>query len=88
MKIGRFLLIPLFLIMLPIIFGDKGLIDYHKLKGKLASLKEDSNRIISENNALKEEIILLRSDLRYIENVARKELGMVKKKDIVYQFVE
>jgi len=37
---------------------------------------------------LKREIILLRTDLRHIETVARRELGMVKQGDIVYQFID
>jgi cell division protein FtsB len=88
MKIGRLLLIPLSLIFLLIIFGDKGLIDYGKLKEKLVLLREANNSIVNENNALKEEIVLLRSDVQYIGMVARKELGMVEKNDIVYQFVD
>lgn len=88
MKIGRLLSIPLFLIVLFIIFGDKGLIDYCKLKEKLSSIREINGLIVNENIALKEEIMLLRSDSRYIEMVARRELGMVEQKDIVYQFVD
>jgi cell division protein FtsB len=88
MKIGRLLLIPLSLIFLLIIFGDKGLIDYGKLKEKLVLLREANNSIVNENNALKAEIVLLRSDVQYIGMVARKELGMVEKNDIVYQFVD
>jgi cell division protein FtsB len=88
MKIGRLLLIPLSLIILLILFGDKGLIDYCKLQEKLSSLREVNGLIANENKALKERIILLRSDSRYIEMVARRELGMVDEQDIVYQFVE
>jgi cell division protein FtsB len=88
MKIGRLLLIPLSLIILLILFGDKGLRDYCKLQEKLSSIREVNDRIVSENKALKNEIILLRGDSRYIELAARRELGMVQQKDIVYQFVE
>ena len=41
-----------------------------------------------ENEKLKENITLLRTDLRYVEMVARNELGMVKKNDIVYRVIE
>ncbi len=33
-----------------------------------------------KNDALKKEILLLRNDMRYIEKVARDELGMVQTK--------
>jgi cell division protein FtsB len=49
-------------------------------------LKDDNSRIIAENQALKTEILLLRGDSKYIEKIARDELGMVRKGDIVYRF--
>jgi len=88
MKIGRLLLIPLSLIILLILFGDKGLRDYCELQEKLSSIRGVNGSIVSENKALKKEIMLLRGDSRYIEMAARRELGMVEQKDIVYQFVE
>ncbi len=88
MKIGRFLLGFFLLIVLLIIFGDRGLMDYHILKGKLISLEEFNKGMVSENRLLEKEILLLRGDLQYIEMMARKELGMVKKGDIVYRFTD
>jgi cell division protein FtsB len=38
------------------------------------------------NSALRQEIKSLRSDRRYIEDIARRELGMVKADELVYQF--
>jgi cell division protein FtsB len=78
----------LLLMVLLIIFGDKGLMDYNILKGKLNTLREFNQNIVSENRLLEKEILLLRKDLRYIEAVARKELGMVKKGDVVYRFTD
>ena len=88
MRIGRYFIPVLLFMSFLILFGDKGLVDYFSLRGKLIVLREASKQIESENKVLKEKIVLLRHDLRYIENVARKELGMVKKGDMVYRFVE
>jgi cell division protein FtsB len=41
-----------------------------------------------ENNELKKKILLLRSDFNYMEMIARNELGMVKKGDIVYRWAK
>ena len=41
-----------------------------------------------KNDALKKEILLLRNDMRYVEKVARDELGMVRRNDRVYRHVE
>jgi cell division protein FtsB/cell division protein DivIC len=43
-------------------------------------------RLEEENQKLKEEVKRLQSDKRYIEEIARKELGMVKEGEIIYRF--
>ena len=53
---------------------------------RLAQLKSETNEITIENNELKKRILLLRNDFNYIETIARNELGMVKKGDIVYRW--
>ncbi|MEN6330647.1 MAG: septum formation initiator family protein [Smithella sp.] len=85
MKVGRYLLGFLFLMALLITFGNRGLVDNYLMNKKLVQLKLINNGVAAENNDLKKKIVLLRSDLVYIESVARKELGMVKKGDIVYR---
>jgi len=39
-----------------------------------------------ENQKLREEVRRLQHEKRYIEEIARKELGMVKEGEIIYQF--
>jgi cell division protein FtsB/cell division protein DivIC len=39
-----------------------------------------------ENRKLKEEVRRLQTERKYIEEIARKELGMVKEGEIIYQF--
>jgi len=86
MKIGKLLFGIFIIIVLFIIFGNRGFTDYRMLKEKQAALEETSECIATENDKLKREITLLKTDLRHIEAVARRELGMVKQGDIVYQF--
>ena len=61
--------------------------NYRALEGKLSTLKGLNEMTIKENQAMKEEVLLLRDDLTYIEQVARRDLGMVRKEDRVYRFV-
>jgi cell division protein FtsB len=61
--------------------------DSSALEGKLSTVKALNEQEEKENRELKEEIRLLRDDLSYIEEVARKDLGMVRKDDRVYRFV-
>jgi cell division protein FtsB len=52
---------------------------------KMMALKKINHELTLENIALKKNISLLREDLSYIEMLARSELGMVKKGDLVYR---
>jgi cell division protein FtsB len=88
MKVGRYVIICLFLMGFLIIFGNNGLVDHYVLKEKLNILKEESTEVSRENSGLKKEIALLKDNDQYIEKTARKELGMVRKGDRVYRFVE
>jgi cell division protein FtsB len=69
-----------------IAFGNRGLVDNYMMRERLAALKKANQDVARENRGLKKTIILLRSELPYVEMVARNELGMVKKGDLVYRF--
>lgn len=88
MKIGRYLIIFLVLMGFLIVFGNNGLVDNYVMREKLKILKAENSQIVLENDSLKKEISLLRNNPQYIEAVARKELGMVRKGDRVYRFVD
>jgi len=88
MKVGKFLLLFLILMGSIILFGSRGVLDNYRLNQKLLDLQKGNEEIVAKNDALKKEILLLRNDLRYIEKVARDELGMVKHNDRVYRHVE
>ncbi len=86
MKWGKFLIIISLLTGLLVTFGDRGLIDNFRMQERLVSLKRANYDLARENEDLKRASALLRDDLSSIEMVARKELGMVKKGTVVFQF--
>jgi len=88
MKVGKFLLLFLILMGSLILFGSRGVLDNYRLNQKLLDLQRGNVEIVAKNDVLKKEILLLRNDMRYIEKVARDELGMVKQNDRVYRHVE
>jgi len=55
---------------------------------RIDQLKLQNSIIAAESDELKMKIRLLRGDLTYIESIARNELGMVKKGDVVYRLVK
>ena len=80
------LLIIIAIIALLTIFGDRGLIRIYKLSKERDSIKTYNEQIREENASMKDEIHRLKTDDKYIEIIARKELGMVGKNELVYQF--
>ena len=88
MKIGRYLIAFLFLMTLLITFGNRGLVDNYLMGQRLSALKTDNAELVKRNQELEKKIYLLRNDSAYIESVARNELGMVKKGDMVYRLAK
>ncbi len=67
-------------------FGEKGIFSLFNLKKEVARIKEKNVKLEEENQKLREEVRRLQTDKRYIEEIARKELGMIKEGEIIYQF--
>jgi cell division protein FtsB len=67
-------------------FGESGILHVFRLQKEVARIKEKNNNLEEENQKLREEVKRLKSDKRYIEEIARKELGMVKEGEVIYQF--
>jgi cell division protein FtsB len=86
--VGRLLILFLFLMSLLITFGNRGIIDNYFMSKRLSELKSQNREITMENNELKNKIFLLNNDINYIEMIARNELGMVKKGDVVYRWAK
>jgi cell division protein FtsB len=68
------------------VFGDKGLL-------RIFELKQDKNKMEArladnktENEKIKREIVALKSDRRYLESIARKDFGLVRSNEVIYQF--
>ena len=83
-----FFLILIFFLILGMFtfFGEKGIFNLLRIQKEAASIKEKNAKLEEENQKLREEVKRLQTDRRYIEEIARKELGMVKEGEIIYQF--
>lgn len=88
MKLGRYLIVFVLLISMLITFGKRGLIDNYAMKERLMTLKKTNHDITLENMELNRRVLLLKSDLQYIEMVVRKELEMVRKEDLIYRYLK
>lgn len=70
------------------VFGDKGLLDVYGLKKELNGILSYNSTLEAENKSIEEKINLLKTDRRYIGYIARKELGMIGKNEVVYRIEE
>jgi len=66
-----------------IIVSEHGLSDLRVLKKERDRLVEDNNRLTRENQSISIEIDRLRHDPAYIESIARQELGMIGKDELI-----
>jgi cell division protein FtsB len=68
------------------IFGERGLLQLRERERELAEVEGLNARAGDENEKLKKRIILLKKNPQYVEETARKELGVAGSDEIIYQF--
>ncbi|MCF6290187.1 MAG: septum formation initiator family protein [Desulfobacterales bacterium] len=59
---------------------------YYHARKNLAAIQNDNARLERENKALAEEINRIENDPAYLEEVGRKQFGLLKKDEVVYDF--
>jgi cell division protein FtsB len=65
------------------LFGENGLADLYRLKTERDILLKKNDELIRKNLSLYREIERLKNDPEYVENVARNELGVIGKDEVV-----
>jgi len=73
-------------LVIPLLLGDMGVLKYFSMLRTYHQAKTEIRELDRKNKLLSEEIEALRSDPVVIEKVAREELGLVKKGELVYKF--
>jgi cell division protein FtsB len=63
-----------------------GLLAYLQQRSELRELREKTVFLEQSNEKLKEEVDRLRDDPAYLEEVARREHGLLKKNEYIYDF--
>jgi len=68
------------------IFGERGLMHIYQLKVEQTRIQAANARLREENRKLSEQVNRMRNNQKEVEKIAREELGLVKKGEIIYQF--
>jgi cell division protein FtsB len=67
-----------------VVFGDNGMLTYHKKKGDSRLLDQEIESLQRENQRLQREIESLKSDPKAIEREAREQLRYVRPGEVIY----
>jgi len=73
----------MFSLLFFVIFSEHGLVDLNMLKKERDQLVEKNEILRNENLILSAEIDRLQHDPKYIESIARQELGMVGQDELI-----
>ncbi len=68
------------------LFGGRGLLQIYHLKEERDRIHLSNARLRDENEKLLQQVQRLRHNKEEVEKIAREELGLVKKGEIIYQF--
>ena len=78
-------ILVIFSLLLFIVFGDNGLVDLNLLKKERDRLIEKNTKITMDNLSLYREIDRLKHDSGYIEDVVRRELGLIGEDEVIFK---
>jgi len=91
-RIKRLLKIPLIVLCLFVLsviwlwFGEGGFARLYRSEAERQSCIERIHRLAKENQTLLDEVKLLRTDMKYVESMARRELNLIKENEVIYRF--
>ena len=74
------------LLALVTIVGERGALHLWRLRGEKNQLDEQNYRLQKTNEEMGRRISRIRNDDRYLEQLAREELNLVRPGEVVYRF--
>ncbi len=75
-----------FLVALWVLFSPEGALKYYRIAKEEHALRAQNEALSEQNKELMKEIARLSNDPAYIEEVARKKYGYLKKNEIIFEF--
>ena len=81
LSIIAFIIVSAFLV-----FSTNGIFRYYRLKKSLETIRAANEELRKENEELMAEIEKIQNDPEYLEEVARKKFGLIKKNELLFNF--
>lgn len=79
-----FIAVMLIVLLFLLFFSSNGLLDTYRLSNDYEKISALVDKLKAENDSLKNEIKLLKSDKNKIEQVARERYGLIKPGEEIY----
>jgi len=73
-------------VALTTLFSEHGIAHLLRLRTERQALRQAAFTLVQRNNGLRSDIERLRSDDLYLEELARRQLGLVRPNETVYRF--
>lgn len=86
--LGWIIVVLAIVVWLRVLFGPRGLGYLLALEIERRVLREEISEISHKNEALEEEIRRIREDPLYLERLARRELGLIRKGEVLFIVVQ
>ncbi len=67
-------------------YGEGGMVHLCRTEVERKACLERIRKLVAENQALIEEVHRFRTDMNYVESVARNELNLVRENEVIYRF--
>jgi len=67
------------------IFGERGFIHIMRLQKEFNEIEKNNSILKIENEKIKIEVINLKNNLRYLEELSRNELGLAREDELIYR---
>jgi cell division protein FtsB len=68
------------------VFGERGLLRIFHLSKDRLELQKKADQLKAENEQMRREVEALQGNRRYLESIARKDFGLVRPNEVIYQF--
>ena len=82
------LLLGLLVLLISFFFGDHGLFHLYTLKSERKKIQEEIDYLRNQRITLEDEKTRLKTDYKYIEEMAREKYRMAKKREKVFKVIE
>ena len=86
--IKLFLLLGIGILLITFFFGDHGLYHLYTIKSERSKIQKEINHLREKRVVLEDEKTRLKTDFKYIEEMAREKYRMAKKGEKVFKVIE